>query len=279
MGIAVFGLIAGFFYGVVSGEGGDADYLGFLDTDAWVGALSLGWKGSVGDLVGYVILILLTVAAGGLAILLVAFRDADAEAVAEINNGELPPAQGQTTTNYWPVIGAFGAGVLVIGLATHIAIFVVGLLILGATAFEWMMSAWADRATGDPVANQELRDRIMKPVEVPVLGAVGIAVLVLSASRLFLTVSEAWAVWAAVIMSGVIFLGAVAFALAENVNKNLMAGVLALGAVAAITTGIVSASIGEREIEHHGEHGEETEHEGEEDDHGDYGDEEGALGW
>ncbi len=213
--------------------------------------------------------------------MLVAFRDADAEAVADLNNGDLPPAQGQTSTSYWPVVGAFGAGVLVIGLVTHIAIFVVGLLVLAGVTFEWMMSAWADRATGDPAANRELRNRIMKPVEVPVLGTLGMAVLVLSASRLFLAVSEAWAVWAATGIAAVIFLGAVALAMAERPNKNLVAGVLALGAIAAITTGIVSASIGEREISHHGEHSEDEGDHGDDDgdDHGDdYGSEEGALG-
>lgn len=265
MGLATFGFLAAFIYGVVSGNG-DADYLGFLDAEAWIGASSLGWKGGVGDHVGYVVLVFLSIVAAGLAIMLVAFRDADADAVAELAGGELPPAQGPTSTNYWPIIGAFGAGVLIVGLVTHAAIFVVGLLILGAVTFEWMMSAWADRATGDPVANVELRNRIMKPVEVPVLGAVGIAVVVLAASRVFLAVSEAWAVWAAVAISTVIFLTALGFALAENVNKNLLVGVLAFGAVAALAGGVVAASIGERDIEEH--HHEEEEHH-----------DEGALAW
>lgn len=270
MGIAAFGAVAAFFYGVVSGDGGGADYLGFLDAESWIGAASLGWKGGIGDHVGYVILVMLMVVASALAIMLVAFRDADADAVAELNGGELPPAQRPTTTNYWPIVGAFGAGMVIIGLVAHAAVFVAGLLIIVAVVFEWMMSAWADRATGDPAANAELRNRIMKPIEVPALGALGIAALVLAASRVFLAVSEAWAVWAAVAFSAVIFLGALGLALAENVNKNVVAGLLALGAIAALTTGIVSASVGEREIEeHHHEGGGDEVHEGEE---------EGALG-
>ena len=266
MGIAAFGMVAAFFYGVVSGDGGGADYLGFLDAESWIGASSLGWKGGVGDHVGYVILVMLSITSGLLAIMLVAFRDADPDAVAELNGGELPPAQGQTATNYWPIVGAFGAGVLIIGLVTHAAIFVVGLLVLAGVAFEWMMSAWADRATGDPVANKELRDRIMKPLEIPVLGIIGIATVALSASRLFLAVSEAWAVWSAVGIATVIFVGALLIAMAEKINKNLLAGVLAIGAVALLTTGVVAASIGERDIGHH----EPAES---------HGVEEGALGW
>ena len=197
--------------------------------------------------------------------MLTAFRDADPDAVAELNGGELPPAQGPVSYNFWPIIGAFGFGTLIIGLVTHTAIFVVGLLIIIATTFELMMSAWADRATSDPVANAELRNQIMKPIEVPVLGTIGIAVAVLCFSRIFLTVSKSWAIWMAVILSAVVFLGALAFALAEKVNRNLVASVLAFGAIALLTTGIVSATVGEREISHHhvGDHGEEHS-----DDHG-----------
>ena len=276
MVFAVFGLITAFLYGVVTGDGGGADYLGFIDSEVWVGAASLGWSGGVGDHVGYVILVMFAIVSAGLAIMLTAFRDADTDAVSELNNGELPPAQSPVAYNYWPAIGALGLGTLVIGLVTHSAIFTVGLIILITTAFELMMSAWSDRATGDPIANAELRNRLMKPIEVPVLGTVGIAVAVLCASRIFLTVSKSWAIWIAVIMSAVVFLGAVAFALAEKVNRNIVAGILAIGAVGLLTSGVVSAVIGERDISHHhtseyhegdGEHheGDGEHHEGESD--------------
>ena len=272
MGFAGFGLIAAFFYGVVSGDGGGADYLGFLDTESWTGALSLGWKGGIGDHVGYIVLVMLFICAAGLGIMLTAFRDADPDAVAELNGGELPPAQGPVSYNFWPIIGAFGFATLLMGFVTHPAIFVVGLLVIVATTFELMMSAWADRATSDPIANAELRNQIMKPIEVPVLGVIGIAVTVLCVSRIFLTVSKAWAIWVAVIISGIVFLAALAFAMAEKVNRNLVASILAFGAIALLTTGIVSATVGEREITHH--HGEEhSEEHGEEhsEEHGEEG--------
>ncbi|GIR36659.1 MAG: hypothetical protein CM15mP49_20440 [Actinomycetota bacterium] len=212
MGFAGFGLLTAFFYAVVTGDGGGADYLGFIDAEVWVGAASLGWSGGVGDHVGYVILVMFAIASAGLAIMLTAFRDADSDAVSELNNGTLPPAQGPVSYNYWPIIGAVGLGTLVIGLVTHTAIFVVGLILILTTAFELMMSAWADRATGDPIANAELRNRIMKPVEVPVLGVIGIAVTVICASRIFLAVSKSWAIWLAVIISAVVFIAALAFA-------------------------------------------------------------------
>lgn len=264
-GFALAGLVSMVVFGIVSGDPGEADYFGFVDASAWVGALSLGWKGGIGNHVGYIVLLLFVVASAFLALMLVAYRDADTDAVAELNGGQLPPAQGPTTTNYWPVIGAFGVGVTIVGLAVHASIFVIGLLLMFAATFEWMMSAWADRATGDPRANKELRDRIMKPVEVPVLAAVGIAAVVLAMSRIFLTVSKEWATWLAIIISAVIFAVAVAFALVEKVNRNVVAAVLSVGAIALLAGGVVSASLGEREFhdlsEEHGEdHSDEGEH-------------------
>jgi uncharacterized protein involved in response to NO len=105
----------------------------------------------------------------------------------------------------------------------------------------------------------------MKPVEVPILGVIGIAVAVICASRIFLAVSKSWAIWVAVIISAVVFLSALAFALAEKVNRNVVAGVLATGAIALLASGVASAVVGERDMSHHhGEHSEHSEsHEGE----------------
>lgn len=252
-GFAAAGFVAMFVYAVASGGDGTIDYFGFVDASAWVGAISFGWKGGIGDHLGYFVLLFFVIAAAWIAGMLVAFRDADPEAVAELNSGALPPAQGPTSPNYWPLVGGFGVAVAIIGLALEAAIFIVGLLLILAATFEWMMSAWADRATGDPTANQELRDRIMKPIEVPVLSAIGIAVVVLAMSRVFLAVSKEWAVWVAVAVSAVVFLAAVAMVAVDKLNKNLVAGVLSVGAIALLAGGVVSASVGEREFKNLGE--------------------------
>ncbi len=252
-GFTLAGFLAMFVYGVASGDGGGVDYLGIVDAEAWLGSVSLGWKGGIGDHVGYTVLMLFALMSGFIAVMLVAFRDADPDAVAELAGGQLPAAQAQTVTNYWPVVGAFGMGVVVIGLVTQQAIFVVGLIVMVAVIFEWMMSAWADRATGDPAANKELRSSIMGPIEVPVLATLGIAALVLAMSRVFLSVSAAWAVWVAAGVSAVIMLIAIGLAAVDKPNKNLVAGVVALAAVGALAGGVVAASVGEREFHDLGE--------------------------
>lgn len=258
-GLGIAGLLATVLYAVGTGDGGGVDYFGFIDAEAWIGALSLGWKGGVGDHVGYVVLVLFSLSAMFLGSLLVAFRDADPESVAELHGGELPPSDRPTPPNYWPVVGAFGVGVTIIGLVVHAAIFVAGLLILVAVAFEWMMSAWADRATGDPQVNAELRHRIMGPIEIPVIGTLGLAAIALAVSRVFLAVSKEAAVWVGVAVTAIVFVVAVAFAMVDKVNKNLVAAVLTVGAIGCLTAGVIAAAAGEREFEHHGEHHDEGE--------------------
>lgn len=271
-GIAALGLVSTFLYGVASGPGGDIDYFGFVDWESWVGAMSLGWKGGVGDHTGYIILLMFSLSAAALGLMLVAFRDADPQAQAEIHGGKLPAAQRPIPPNYWPPVAAFGVGVCVVGLVTHRVIFWAGLLVVGIVIFEWMMAAWADRATGDPVANQELRSRIMGPIEVPLVGFVGVAAAVLAFSRVLLAVSKEWAVWIATIASAVVFLIAIAFAIPEKVNKSIVAGVLVIGAIGTLSAGVVTAAIGERDFEHHGEH-----HDEEHSEDGDHSEEGAAV--
>ncbi len=260
-GFAAFGLIVAGAYGVASGDLGGKDYLGIVDPAAIIGVLSLGWKGGVGDHVGYTILVMFAVASAFVGSVLVAFRDADPEQVAEItHDGKLPPPDGPAVASYQPIVGAFGAGVVVVGLVTHAAVFVAGLIVVGIAMFEWMIAAWADRATGDPATNRALRNRVMLPYEVPFLAAAGVAVLVLAFSRVLLAVSELQAVWVATAVATIILLVAVAFAVVPKVDKSVVAGVVALLAIGVLAAGVVSASVGERDFEHHEEdHGGEEE--------------------
>lgn len=257
-GFAVVALIGAALYGVASGDLSGKDYLGFVDPGSFVGVASLGWKGGVGDHTGYVVLVFATLATAFLGFSLVGFRDADPEAVARLTpTGDIPPAEGPTTNNIWPAFGAVAAVVLAIGLVTHAAVFITGLILLAVCGLEWMMSAWADRATGDPEANRALRNRIMAPFEIPLLGAAAIAVIVLSASRILLAVSELNAVWIAIGIPVIIVAAAVALAAMESPSRGAVVGVLAVGVLAIVVLGIVSAAIGQRSFEHEEEHGNE----------------------
>ena len=255
-GFGVLAAVGAVIYGVATGDPAGADYLGVVDRDAWKGVISLGWQGGVGEHTGFVVLIFAALVSGGLGCMLVAFRDADAESVGELApTGETPPSTAPTHPTYWPPLLAFAAAVAVIGLVTHAAIFVIGLILAGVVAFEWMITAWADRATGDPAANRALRNRLMYPIEVPVLGAAGVAILVVGGSRVLLAVSEFSAVWIAAGVSAVILLVAMLFAARPRIAKSVITTVLAFAAVAIVAAGIVATAVGPYDHGHAGEHG------------------------
>ena len=228
-----------------------------------VGPLSAGYKGAVGDLVGYSLLLGGAAVATFLGLATTAFRDADPDAGAELLGLDAPPAPTAPAASYWPLVGAFGVVLVVIGVVLNNVFFVAGLIALAAVAIEWTMQTWAERATGDPAVNREIRNRIMLPLEVPIAGLLVAGLVIIGYSRVFLTLSADNAVWAALALAATVFVVGTVLASQSRVRTDLVAGLLVLGALVTIGLGIVSAVNGEREFEHHGE--EESEEHSEED--------------
>nr|MDP9019859.1 hypothetical protein [Actinomycetota bacterium] len=152
----------------------------------------------------------------------------------------------------WPALGALGAGVVVVGLAAGGALLYVGLAILVVTLLEWMVQGWAERATGDPDANLSLRNRVMYPIEIPALAAIGIGLVVLAFSRVLLALPKAGSTVVAIVVAGLILGVAVLLASRPRLSSSVLTGVVVAGAIALVAGGIVGAVAGEREIEEHG---------------------------
>ncbi len=241
-GLAAFAVTAAVVGGYTSGGGGS-------------GPAVWGWKGGIGDHLGYIVLMGIGVAAAAISIVLVYFRDADLTAQSDYL-GVDEVVDEQVSASIWPVVGAFATAVALVGLVIHTAIFVVGVSLCAVVLIEWMMVAWADRATGDPAANKALRDRIMAPIEIPVAGATSVAVVVLAASRILLNASRNGAVvWAGIIAVLILGIGTL-YAAKPKLNPNIISGlVLAVGS-AVLVGGIVAAVDGEREFHPHVVHDE-----------------------
>ena len=217
-----------------------------------LGPLTMGYHGAVGDHLGYTLLTSVAVVSGFLGLVSVATRDADPRALAQLaGTDDAPAAVAPAHAAYWPVVGAFGAGLVVLGLVISSVLFVVGFLVLLAVLIEWMVLAWSDRATGDPETNRLVRNRLMGPFEVPIAGALIVAGAVFSFSRLFLTSSQLGAVWVATAIAVAVLGMAFVLATKPRVSPNVIAGVLSLCAVAVVAAGVVAAARGERTIEHH----------------------------
>lgn len=237
-GIASIAILAAVVGGYTSGGDG-------------VGPISVGYKGGVGDQVSYVILIGVAFVAIVVGALLSLFRDTDADEIAALMGSDRAPVgQRPVAASIWPLIAGAGLGAVMVGLAISPLLFGFGLVVLTIVAFEWTMTAWADRATGDASANEFLRDEVMKPFEVPLLGVLSIGVFVLAVSRILLATSEIGAVVVGGVVSVLIFAIAVLITQRPRLSRNAVTGMVAIVAVGVLAGGIWGAAVGTREIEH-----------------------------
>lgn len=212
------------------------------------GPVSLGYKGGVGDHYGYGLLMAAAIGSIMLGFVSTAVRDSSAEAEAEVAGvASLPPAR-PAAVSYWPVAGAFGLALVVIGAVADQVLVIFGAIVLGATLVEWTVQTWAENATGDPATNRRLRNRIMSPVEFPVVAVLTVAVVAVSLSRVFLAVSELNAVWVACGVATVVLLGGWFVAARPKMGSNAIAGLLVLFALVVIGVGIGGVVAGERPL-------------------------------
>lgn len=219
-----------------------------------LGPFTGGYWGAVGDHLGYALLVSIGVAATFLGITSLMSRDANPTSLAELaGTEEAPPAVAPAHLAYWPVVGAFGATLVVLGLAISNVLFMVGWFVLLGVGVEWMVLAWSDHATGDPEINQGIRTRIMAPFEVPLAGFLIVAGTVIAFSRVMLASSELGAVAIATFLGVAILAIGILLALRPKLSAGIVAGILSLAALAVITSGVLAASRGERSIEPHEE--------------------------
>jgi hypothetical protein len=149
----------------------------------------------------------------------------------------------------WPPLVAVGGGVAVVGAAGHNALLWVGVAIIGIVFAEWMVQGWAERATTDDAYNRELRNRIMSPVEVPLIGLVVILGFLAALSRVLLAVPENGSRVIAIVVAAAILGIAFLIAYRPRIGSSVLAALLALGAVALIAAGIAGGVAGERHVE------------------------------
>lgn len=247
--LAGFGYLAAVGYAIAT----DENQIGM---DSVVGPLTLGWKGYVGDHVGYAILIGLAACALALGVLLSLLRDTDPDAQAQVVGLEATPeVPPPAAVNYWPVVAAFSLGAVALGLAIGPVMFVIGLVGLTIAGVEWTVRAWSDRATGDPEANRTIRNQMMYPVEIPALAVLVIAGLVLAVSRILLALPSLGALMVfGLVPATILGLGAL-IVLRPRMSQSVVAGLLLVGGLAIFAGGVAAAIAGERDHGSDEDHG------------------------
>lgn len=223
------------------------------------GVFSLGYKEGVGEHLGYTVLMGLAGVSAALGFIVVALRDADPEAEAQLLHlDHAPPAESVNRTNFWPIVAAFSLGAMAIGLVVGSQLFVAGCIGLGIVIVEWGIRNWADRRTGDPEVNREIRNRIMLPIEVPVGALLCIGLLVALISRVLLATSKDGSTGVAIVVAVLVLGVATLIATKPRLSANLISALLLLGGIAVLVGGITAATVGPRDFE---EHHDETEYE------------------
>jgi hypothetical protein len=249
LGLGTFALVLAAAYGWVTGGTG-------------LGPLTMGYYGAVGDHFGYALLVSLALLALLLGLVQLGVRDADPAALAQLAGTDGPPAElPPAHLAYWPLAGAFGLALVLLGLVVSNVLFVAGFIVLLAVTVEWMVLAWSDHATGDPATNKIVRDRVLGPYEIPIAGVLIAGVTVASLSRVFLTTTKLGAVGAGTVVATLILLIGILLATRPRISANVVAGLLVVAAAGVVTAGVIGAARGEREIGHEheapaGEHGE-----------------------
>ena len=228
---------------------------GWTSGGTGLGPLTVGYTGGVGDHFGYTMLVSVGVLAVFLGLVALATRDASPTALAQLaGTDEAPAAVPPGHTAYWPVLGALGVTCFALGLVVSNVLFVASFIALIGVLVEWMVLAWSDRATGDPATNRVVRDRLMGPYEVPLIGVILGGSAVWAMSRLFLTSSKEGAVWVATGAGAVIFLIGAIIATKPKLPANLVAGLLVVSSLGLLGAGVIAADRGERTIHPHEEH-------------------------
>jgi hypothetical protein len=217
---------------------------------------------SEGEWFGSMVLGSLVLAAGVLAGLSVATHDGDAPPVAEQAPELVTVLPRRSLPAPWPVLSAVGAGTILIGLAGNSLFFYAGIAFSLLIFAEWLVQGWAERVTGDDAANQELRNRLMYPLEVPVTAALGVGFVVISFSRVLLALPKTGSTVTAIIVGIAILAVSALVAAKPRLSSSLVTAVVALGAVTFLVAGVVGAVSGHRTFHQHqsGESAQETSH-------------------
>ncbi len=130
-----------FFFGLAVGLATVAVVYGYVTGGDQLGPFIWGWKGGIGDHVGYVVLMGLSVVAGVIGCMLVSFRDADPEAQADYAGIDSIAPTNHIAGSHWPVVGALGAATMVVGLVVAPVVFIVGVVLGGITVVGWTIHA------------------------------------------------------------------------------------------------------------------------------------------
>ncbi|MGI9644046.1 MAG: hypothetical protein ACR2O6_01890 [Ilumatobacteraceae bacterium] len=158
------------------------------------------------------------------------------------------PAPGRSG---WPSLLALGGVTIVVGLVSYQAIFIIGLVAVLAAGAQWTIQAWSEGASADRIHNAEVRGRVANSYEFPLLGAIGIGIIVYAFSRIMLWLSKTNTVVAFSVVAGVVLIFAFLSALRPSIKSGVVGTLAGLVAIGIVAGGAAAGVDGERDIHVH----------------------------
>ncbi len=171
---------------------------------------------------------------------------ADSEAIDTAGAALVAPER-----SIWPLVMAFGAVTIVVGLVSYQPIFIIGVVAVLAAGAQWTVQAWAEGASADRTYNAEVRGRIANTLEFPLLGAIGVGIVVFAFSRIMLWLSKTNTVVAFSVVAFAVLIVAFLFAYRPSIKTGAVVGFGSLAVIGIVAGGAAAGIDGQREIEQH----------------------------
>lgn len=261
-GGAIVAYVAALIYGFITGasiHGGVISVFQNGDVvNSIVGPISFGWKGWVGEHIGYSALMTLAAAFAVLGGFMVVFRDGDAESLIGLQGADATPQTADLRVmtpqgmSPWPVVVAIGVGLIVIGTVYSTATLIIGAVLLVVAAFQWTVRSWSEQLTTDPERNTALRAKLMSPYNVPGAAILLIALIMFLVSRVLLALPAAGAMFFIITIAAAAFVVAILLAGRPDLKRTVLIAALIAGGLVLVLAGIAGGIAGNY---HHGEEG------------------------
>lgn len=253
-GGAIIAYIAALVYGFITGASVHGGVISVFQNgdvvDSIVGPISFGWKGWVGEHVGYSTLMASAAISAVLGGFMVVFRDGDAESIVGLQGTEMTADKADLRVatpqgfSPWPIGTALALGIIVVGAVYSTATMVVGGVLLVLSAFQWTVRSWSEQLTVDPARNVALRAKLMNPYNVPGAAILIIALVMFLMSRILLALPSVGAVFLIIATAAAVFVVALLLAGRPDLRRTVLIAALVAGGLVLVLAGIAGGIAG-----------------------------------